>query len=119
MEFKPMTEEEIKWPTIEELQQQDDTFWVKIKPVHISIFQKKESVLLGIKPIGGKLNSHHSFNYCFVAEDMEVQYADTLTISAEDYKKWGEDDMYPVHCIVNAVPALELLEEAEKQEEVN
>ncbi|MFN4249259.1 MAG: hypothetical protein ACK4EY_16145 [Flavipsychrobacter sp.] len=109
MEFKPVKPEDVQWPAPEA--QQDDMLWVKIKPVKLSIFNKKESVLMGMKPIGGKLKSHHNFYYCFASEDMEIQFADNMTISAEHYDKWAEDDMYPVKCIVELVPELELIEE--------
>ncbi|MFN4249049.1 MAG: hypothetical protein ACK4EY_15075 [Flavipsychrobacter sp.] len=87
--------------------QDDSLIWKSITPIKVIILNKKESVKIGLKPLGGKLGECHLFLYRFISEDNEIQYEGNMLIAGEDYQKWGDDDSYPFECLQREVPVIE------------
>lgn len=77
-----------------------------IEPIKPLIMNTKESVKIGIKPVGGELKKNHVFYYAFYSLDGEVQYEGNMLLEGEDYQKWADNDEYPLQCLVRAIPQI-------------
>lgn len=88
-----------------------DMMTVKIEPIKPIIFAEKASVVLGIKPIGGKLKTNHNFYYAFYSADGDVQFEGNMLLEGEDYAKWADDDNYVFECLLKVLPQVKVITE--------